>query len=69
MKFHSDSFTKNLSKRRKPVKRVPFYKRTIDRIESGWREYLAGKRQRPPLTCIIIGGIEKEKEIIRWRLT
>lgn len=67
MNFHSTSFTKNLSNRKKSVKRLPFIKRHIDRIDAAWREYLAGKRERPPLTCIIIGGIEREKQIIQWR--
>lgn len=36
-------------------------------IDRKWNRYIAGLSiYRPPLTCIVVGGIEKEKEFIKW---
>lgn len=40
-------------------------KSSIDRL---WNRYISGKSlNRPMITCIVVGGISKEKEFIKWR--
>jgi hypothetical protein len=66
MKLNSSSSIKWLSMRKKQPKRKPLHSKFPNAIERIWNSYLRGS-VRPPLTCIIVGGIKKELEYINGR--